>query len=255
MVRTYEYKCDAAYDEVYRELYDPGSKVTRAEVNGIIKMLQLKPGDKVLDIPCGYGRHCKFFAQKGYKITGVDLSNKLMEIAKAKYNHPNITYIKGDMTGINLREKFDVCLNLYISFGFYRNNNDNLRVLKNVSRHLKPGGKFLLELVNPFNAVSKERISGSRFEESENYYAIIKKTIEPATMWENYNLRIIEKASGREIKNMNVGYYLYTIPEITRMAGQAGFKLKKYYGGGYHDFSGKPYQFDSARIIAVFERD
>lgn len=263
MNNGYDYDVNAVYDEVYFELYDRdcrniesnGLTVNENEINGIIEMLSLTPDKTILDMPCGYGRHCKVFAEKGYKITGVELSDKMLGIANEKYKpSENVQYIKGDMKAIDLGVEFDICLNLYISFGFYKDNNDNLLVLQNIAKHLKHNGKLLMELVNPFNAVSPERISGNRYEETTNYLALIEKTIDPMTMWENYSLREINKKTCEE-KYVNVGYYLYTIPEISRMAEKARLTPKKFYGGGYHDFSGKPYQFDSGRIIAIFERD
>jgi ubiquinone/menaquinone biosynthesis C-methylase UbiE len=229
--------------------------VTEKEVEGIIDILSLKPGDTILDMPCGYGRHCSVFAKMGYKVTGVDLSDNMIKIARRHYSHgKNIKYVNGDMRNINLGKQFDACLNLYISFGFFQDNNENILVLKNVARHLKSKGKFVLELVNPFNATSNERKSGSRVEETDRYRIKIKKMIDPRTMWENYHLQITDKATGRKAKNIDIGYYLYTVPEISILAAEAGLALREFYGGGYHEFSRTEFTFDAARIIAVFEK-
>lgn len=248
---SYKQKCNEIYDEAYYEIYDPGPETTRNEVEGIIDILRLRPKAEILDMPCGYGRHSKVFADKGYKVTGVDLSGNLLRIAKKKFAHKHITYLHGDMKDIDLKRQYDVCLNLYISFGFYKNSDDNLMVLRNIAKHLKPGGKLLIELVNPFNAVSPGRISGSRYEETKKYLALIKKTVDPMTMWENYSLRVINKKTFKE-ELKEVGYYLYTIPDLSRMAKETGLELTEFYGGGYHEFSRKAFEFSDGRMIAIF---
>src|SRR4030042_4103823 len=97
-MNDYQQKCNEVYDEVYDEIYDPGPETSKNEVEGIIDILQIKPNADILDMPCGYGRHCKFLAEKCYKVTGVDLSENLLIIAKEKkFTHENITYIHGDM--------------------------------------------------------------------------------------------------------------------------------------------------------------
>ena len=92
----YQQKCNEVYDEVYYEIYDPGPETSKNEVKGIIDILKIKPNAEILDMPCGYGRHCKVFADKGYKVTGVDLSKNLLMIAKKKFAHKNISYVHGD---------------------------------------------------------------------------------------------------------------------------------------------------------------
>lgn len=247
--------CDTVFDQVYFHIYDPSCKdVTEREVRGITELLALSPGCSLLDMACGYGRHCKVFGDSGFSVTGVDLSGPMIEIARSKYSRTGVKYVVGDMRNVDLNRQFDAALNLYISFGFFKDQKDNLEVLRNIARHLVPHGKFLLELVNPFNAVSDERKSGSRDEDTGEYLARIRKTIDPKTMWETYNLRVFDKATAQEIKNVDAGYYLYTIPQIADMAEEAGLELSEFYGCDYHVFEKKPYGFDATRIILIFEK-
>jgi len=125
-------------------------KVTNAHVRYVIKKLDLKPGKRFLDCACGIGRIALPLAKKGIRVTGVDIMQSYLdELAKkARRRNLRMDLINSDMRRINFESRFDACGNLWTSFGFFEKESDNLLVLKKMYRALKPGGKFMLHVIN-----------------------------------------------------------------------------------------------------------
>lgn len=127
----------------------PKSK-TNQEVRWYIKKLDLKKGSTLLDCPCGPGRVSIPMARQGIRVTGVDITKSYLEKLETqikKHNLP-ITCIHSDMRRINFKNRFDAAANLWTSFGYFKKESDNLLVLKKIYQSLKPGGKFVLQLIN-----------------------------------------------------------------------------------------------------------
>ena len=104
-------------------------------------------GKRVLDLGCGYGWHCIYAAEHGAaSVTGVDLSEKMLAVAREKTRLPQVTYVRGDMAEIDFPpERFDVVLSSlaihYLpSFGDF---------LERVRRCLAPGGDFVFSVEHP----------------------------------------------------------------------------------------------------------
>ena len=127
---------------------------TMRECDLIESILKLPTGARILDCPCGYGRHSIELATRGYDVTGVDLCPQFIDEA-IKKNHGLPTdamcrFIQGDMRNLPTSlGKFDACLSMFLSFGFF-GDDDNLQVLREYYRVLCPGGKLLIHTdINP----------------------------------------------------------------------------------------------------------
>ncbi len=125
-------------------------KETNAHVRYVINKLNLRPGKKFLDCPCGIGRISLPMANKGIKVTGVDITQSYLDelSKKAKRSGLRVEVVQADMRRINFDAKFDACGNLWTSFGYFEKESDNIQVLKKMYRALKPGGKFMLHVIN-----------------------------------------------------------------------------------------------------------
>ena len=134
-------------------VFDPGASeavdAAPREVAFIWKALKLKRGSRVLDIPCGTGRHALLLARRGALVLGLDASPEYLRAARAAARSlPNVRFVKGDMRRVHLAGEFDAAINLWTSFGYFDRPSDDLKVLKGVARALKPGGLFLIDLVD-----------------------------------------------------------------------------------------------------------
>jgi len=121
-------------------------EVTRQECIFLESELSLPPGAKVLDAPCGTGRHSLALASRGYQMTAVDLSSDSLTQARQFAAHKNLTihFDHRDMSDLPWPETFDAAFSMGNSFGYTSDDHDRA-FLSAVARSLKPGGKVALD--------------------------------------------------------------------------------------------------------------
>ncbi|MGZ0042651.1 class I SAM-dependent methyltransferase [Paenibacillus ottowii] len=146
MAEWYEQSFGEDYLLVYKHRDFQGAY---QEVQKMISWLKLPQGSSVLDLCCGMGRHSLALADAGYNVTGVDLSNVLLREARAADTEGRVSWYQGDMRAVPLEERFDAVVNLFTSFGYFEKDEEQLKVLKEIYRLLKPGGRFIIDYLNP----------------------------------------------------------------------------------------------------------
>lgn len=119
---------------------------TRLEADFLASELKLPAGGRVLDIPCGSGRHSLELAARGYQVTGVDLSKEQIEEAarRSAQTGLSIEWVGADMKKLSRAGEFDGVFCMGNSFG-YLEPADNREFIAAVSRALKPGGRFVMD--------------------------------------------------------------------------------------------------------------
>ena len=134
---------DAQYMLEYEPIFSP--ERDRHEAARVIDVLGLPVGSRILDVPCGQGRHAHLLAEAGYNVDGLDYSEHLLRIARKRGTGPGLRYTRGDMRKLPARwnGKFDAVVNLFTSFGFFDDPGDDARVMEEFARALKPGGILL----------------------------------------------------------------------------------------------------------------
>ncbi len=135
---------ESYFDSHYLLEYEPLFTLERDrnEVARVIDILGLPSGSRLLDVPCGQGRHAHLLAEAGFNVDGLDYSSHLLEIARKRGTGPKLRYTQGDMRRMpaKWRGRFDAVLNLFTSFGFFTNPSDDAKVIAEFARVLKPGG-------------------------------------------------------------------------------------------------------------------
>jgi SAM-dependent methyltransferase len=121
-------------------------EVTRAEVDFLQRMLRVAPPAKILDAPCGGGRHAIPLARAGYIVTGVDFSADFLEAARLRAAEEKlaIAWKQGNMRDIDVQNEYDGAFCFGNSFG-YADDQSNAAFLATVFRSLKPGARFVLD--------------------------------------------------------------------------------------------------------------
>jgi len=126
--------------------------ITVTEVDLIIQMLGLHPGDRILDLCCGQGRHSLELARRGFsRLEGLDRSHYLIHKARdqARQTMAGVKFREGDARQLPwAADSFEAVLILGNSFGYFETIRDDLRVLKEVRRVLKPWGKLLIDIAD-----------------------------------------------------------------------------------------------------------
>jgi ubiquinone/menaquinone biosynthesis C-methylase UbiE len=117
----------------------------RREVARLIEVLELPVGARVLDVPCGQGRHAHLLAESGFRVDGLDYSEALLKQARKRGEGPGLQYRQGDMRRLPGRwtGRFDAVVNLFTSFGFFDDPNDDARFVGEIARVLRPGGTLV----------------------------------------------------------------------------------------------------------------
>jgi D-alanine-D-alanine ligase len=127
-------------------------QVTVKEVDTFLKILNLSPEDKILDLCCGQGPDSLELAGRGFTdVEGLDRSRYLIQKAKAqnKKEGLNVKFREGDARKLPYQpDTFDAVMILGNSFGYFETPQDDVRVLKEVFRVLKPWGKILIDVAD-----------------------------------------------------------------------------------------------------------
>lgn len=219
------------------------------EVDFIEKVLNLHQGGKVLDLCCGSGRHANILAQRGYAITGIDVSKILITMAQreARERHLRIKYELKDVRILNSKQKFDACYNFFSSFGFYTDG-ENYAILENVHRALRPGGRFLLDIINREMIIRHFRPNHISENKREKVYLLSLHELDIKTSRLLGRWLIIRKGREKEYKTSE---RLYTLCELSNLMQGIGFTNIRSLGGMGAD---TPYTIDSPRMIIVAEK-
>lgn len=124
---------------------------TKEEVDFIFKECGLRSGDSVIDFGCGQGRHCLELAICGIDVVGIDYVDKNIEIAnkkKAEKGIDCVNFVIGDCRSVEVSPNATAAICLYDVIGSYADNVENIKILENIFRHLKPGGIALISVMN-----------------------------------------------------------------------------------------------------------
>lgn len=218
---------------------------TRYEVNGLEALLCIRGGLRVLDCPCGYGRHSIELGNRGYIVVGVDLNNAHLQKANFENVHPYVQFAKGNMLDLTYENEFDIVINVFASFGFFDTDELNKRVLMNFYRALKPGGKFLMHIdanisgiLNLTEQCVSEKLlkNGEVLRIKDVYFPDTKRLIGSWTLV-------------GPLESVTRGYSvrIYQWREFEELCLDVGFSDVEVYG----DWSGSPYSEDSADMIVI----
>lgn len=233
---------------LYEKLYANRNEDEAALLADLIeKEIPVKDYSEVLDLGCGRGRHSINLAERGYKVTGVDLSEEAIIKAKKKAagkNLTNIEFFVGDMRD-PLGRRFDAILNLFTTFGYFLNDVENVRVLKNIHHILKKNGLVMIDFLNAAwvkrNIVPEESGSFRDFE-----YKIERK-IEAGMVFKTITFTgpSIEKPVKYQerVKLYDPGWFSENLTEC-------GFKLKNIYG----DYHGGEFKEKSSQRLILISR-
>ncbi len=226
----------------------PDDGTSRWEAESTARLMGLREGMAVADIPCGPGRHLPWWAACGCSVVGLDASPLMLALAaKAIARAPGPPQlVQGLMQALPFRdESFDVVLNLFNSFGYLPTDAENETVLAEVARCLRPGGALLLDTRNPvleilFAPYREDMIlpNGREVRASAKYDLATKRL---TVRWRDLDERAtVYEASIR----------LYNVEELTEMMTRAGLKVEAVYG----DISGTPFEPDHAQVLVLARR-
>jgi cyclopropane fatty-acyl-phospholipid synthase-like methyltransferase len=122
---------------------------TAVQVDFIINALELHPGERILDLACGFGRHSLELARRGYTVHGVDITPAYIAYARdqAAEQDLSVDFTCADLREVHFSAEFDAVLNLADgAIGYLEDDAENLKIFDLVRAALKPGGRHLMEV-------------------------------------------------------------------------------------------------------------
>lgn len=229
----------------FRPVFDTiPARTTNADVRYIVKKLNLKTGSKFLDCPCGIGRISLPLAKKGIAVTGVDITKEYLEelAQKALKRKLKLDLKHADMRKIAYKNRFDAAMNFGTSFGYFEKNSDDLLTLKKAYQALKPGGLFLLSIVN--------RDWILKYFDSREWQKIGDVLLLQNRIFDYGSSRMVADwvfMQGKKEYEHTTDLRMYSLHEVLPMMKTAGFTGIKAYGSTKDD----PVTVDS-RLMYIF---
>ena len=237
------------FDEYFEQTQFHEQRIaqTSREVDFIEDVLGLRKSDRILDLCCGIGRHTVELARRGYAVTGVDLTQRFIQKAQKEAKRLSVhpTLLIQDMRRIDFREAFDACINIWTSFGFFPDPEDNQRVLQNVAQALKPGGRFLIDIVNRDYLV--RHFQPHRWDKVGDCYRIEDAHFELAESTVSSTWTYIQGEKRAERRMQITVYSLHT---LRAMLNRAGLNVIQTYGA----LDQSPLTWDSLFMKIVSEK-
>jgi ubiquinone/menaquinone biosynthesis C-methylase UbiE len=236
---------DRIFDEAYLEMYAPRHEPeqTEAEALGAVGVAEVADGAAVLDCPCGFGRHAIVLARVGYKVTGADRSQVLLDEAKRQAGDVELELVQADYRELPFGDaSFDAVLNLFTALGYVGKEGDQ-QALREFRRVLKPGGRLVVEtmqrdrLARIFQPRTWDRLP-TGFLLEERSFDQAEATVQASFIY--------VKSSGEQLEYPYT-IYCYTASELVEMARAAGFETVECYGG----FDGEELTLDSRLVLVA----
>jgi len=243
------YKTAFRYD--YLRVYPHrNDEEARRQVDFLVDKLDVPPSCEVLDLGCGDGRHSLELTRRGFRVTGLDLSEELLERARCRTADEglDITFMRGDMRDPPADRAFDLVVNFFTSFGYFQEDGENARVLEAISRALRPGGRFLMDYLNRAYVISTLVPSDRRTVEGMEVEQRRWITGDPSKAGGHVRInKQVQIREGGAERSYDESVRMYTLDELEAMMDRAGLRVTQTYG----DFDGCPVGSDAPRNILV----
>jgi SAM-dependent methyltransferase len=236
---------ESFWSELYPFMF-PEERFHLAEeqIEKILALVGYEEG-AVLDLCCGPGRHSLALAKRGIQVTAVDRSEFLLRRAKEEAAKSNleIEFVLDDMRHFVSDHSFSLILNLFTSFGYFDDIEDDLKVLQNAYRSLKPGGAMVIDVFGKEPLARKYQATNSTKFGDEVMLIQRNEICEDWTRCRNEWILV----KGATARTFSFQTRLYSGQEMKDILRKAGFEEVKVFG----DLDGNEYGVDAARLIAV----
>lgn len=213
---------------------------TLAEVDFLLELLDLKPGDHILDIGCGTGRHSIELTRRGYQATGVDISGGMLAQAReaAAAAGVNVTWVQADATRFQADQLYEAAICLCEgAFSLLGAADDPLEhdqlILRNIHAALNPNGRFVLTVLN-----------GLRKIREFNRDDVAKGLFDPLTLT---TAEILTEGT----VSVRVRERGYVPSELTLLLRYNGFEVDHIWGGTAGNWGRRPPELDEIELMAV----
>ena len=226
-------------------------EMSEAAAAGLSRLLEMKPGESILDLACGFGRYSIPLAKMGYTVTGIDINPDFVKEASGKASELNLNahFRCADMREFSEPDGYANIIIMYNSFGYFQDPGDDRKVIDNCFRSLKPGGKLLLQEVTRDFIVANihSRQSRNWFEETDGTIRLEENNTNEDWTWSTTKWILIK---GSERREFTYGMRIYSTAEYIELFSSAGFENPETFGG----ISGRPYNKEKDHLVLVVSK-
>lgn len=215
------------------------------EIENLVNLIDLAPGSRVLDLPCGPGRHALEFARRGYTVTGVDITQAYLDEAGRRADSESLPLelIREDMRRFSRTDEFDLVVNLFSSFGYFHDPKDDERIATNFLDALKPGGMLVMEMMGR-EIIARGFKSRDWTQLDDGGYLLEERTIRE--QWGRIDMRWIYIREGLQ-REYSLDLHSFTATELIELLTRVGFEAAQAYG----NLDGDPYDHNAERLVVT----
>lgn len=222
------------------------AEATTAEVDFLGRFA--RPGSRVLDVPCGSGRHSLELARRGHPVTGLDVSTEAIGFAQAGARDEGLAVDLrvGDMAAVPADLRVDLAICMGNSFG-YLDHAGTLRFLADLAGVVEPGGALVIDS----GFVAESFLPGLHLEEPAMTIGGIEAvSVNEYDVADSRWITHFTFRRGEQVHSGTSVQHVYTAAEMIRMVRAAGFASTELFG----DTAGTPYTIGSPRLLLVARR-
>jgi len=226
-------------------------EITTQEIAFLVGELNLQPGQKILDVPCGFGRHSIELARLGFDVTGIDISQTFVQSLNRQIGSErlNIKAIQADILNVPLNEKFSAAVCLGNSFGYF--NFDKMKIfIEKVSSSLEIGSKFIINSA----MVAESILPNFLYYLKNRTYTIGNITMEVTNVYQavdSYMVSNLHYTTEGNTEEHSFKHYIFTLGEITRLLKSYGLKTTAIYSSP----SKEEYKLGDQQIYIVARKE
>lgn len=221
---------------------------TARQVDFVMARLGLKPGDRVLDLACGFGRHSIELARRGCSVVGVDITPDYVAHASktAAQCGLDVQFILSDIRDIAFDGEFDAVINMGDgAVGYLENDEENLKIFDVIARALKPGGRHLMDIMNADYA--EHHFPCKLWDEGEKCLTLSKFEWDSETRTMMYGQLDFPygQVLAKPVIDKGNPTRLYSLSEAESIMAQRGMEVF----AAYADFDGAPSSADGIQMV------
>lgn len=230
----------------YHQLYFNRDKTEAAAfIDKLIGYLKPENGSRMLDVACGKGRHSMQLAQKGFDVTGIDLSaDSILEALKTETDH--LHFYQHDMRLPFWIRYFDYAFNFFTSFGYFRTQREHDNAIHCIATALKPGGMFVMDYLNVH--YSEDHTIHNMEKEIEGVNYVITKWYDEHYF---YKKIIVEDETLNEPLVYTEKVAKFSLGDFTDMFAYQGLQIQEVFGD--YDFNSYHVK-KSPRLIMIAKK-
>ena len=207
----------------YHLLYkNRDDKEAQSFIDNLIYRLKIPKKSTILDVACGKGRHSIYFNKRGMKVEGIDLSHNSINIAKKEENK-TLNFSVYDMRKVFKKDAFDIIVNLFTSFGYFKKNEDEQKAITAMALSLKQEGTLIIDFMNT-KKVIKNLVESER-KEVDGVTFNIKRSVR-----NNYIIKDIIFSDNGNNYQFQEKVKALTLADFSKLISHAGLKIIDIFG-------------------------